>query len=138
MSWWRREGSLILAGLSLAFGLASLVLAATPRDSDFMKGMHAGMNRMMNEMDHAGMTGDPDHDFLAMMIPHHAGAVEMARLELVYGRDPLVRSLAEDILANQQSEIAAMQARLKIMKNRKEGASEYPSTSGLRGESETR
>ena len=39
----------------------------------------------------SGYTGNPDVDFLAMMIPHHEGAVEMARLVLVYGKDPLTR-----------------------------------------------
>ena len=42
------------------------------------------------------MTGDADHDFLAMMIPHHQGAVEMVRLEMIHGRGPLTRQLAEE------------------------------------------
>ena len=71
---------------------------------------------MHREMMAPSRTGNPDVDFLASMIPHHAGAVEMARLVLIHGRDPLVRRLAEEIIASQQTEIAAMQARLKILK----------------------
>jgi uncharacterized protein (DUF305 family) len=77
--------------------------------------MSAAMDKMHEEMAAHPQTGDPDRDFLAMMIPHHAGAVEMARLVLVYGRDPLVRQLAEEIIAGQQAEIAAMRARLKVL-----------------------
>lgn len=62
------------------------------------------------------MTGDPDRDFLAMMIPHHEGAVEMARLLLIYGRDPLVRQLVQDIIAAQATEIVAMRNRLAILR----------------------
>jgi hypothetical protein len=49
------------------------------------------------------------------MIPHQEGAVEMARLLLINGKDPLVRRLAEDIIASQQAEIVAMKARLAIL-----------------------
>jgi uncharacterized protein (DUF305 family) len=86
---------------------------------------------MMRAMERP-MTSDPDRDFLAMMIPHHQGAVEMARLLLVHGRDPLTRRLAEEIIASQQAEIASMQARLRILESG--GAlDEYPNLSGTRG-----
>src|SRR6266540_6213726 len=81
----------------------------------FAPQMDAGMQTMMNNMHAPGYTGNPDVDFLAMMIPHHEGAVEMARLVLVYGKDPLVRRLAEEIIAGQRSEIEAMRARLQIL-----------------------
>jgi len=126
------------AGVGLALAAATAADEPPPARSAYMQAMHAGMAKMMRDMHDAEMTGDPDHDFLAMMIPHHAGAVEMARLELIHGRDPLVRRLAEEILASQQSEIAAMQARLKVLKNRRQGDDEYPSPHGLRGEADAK
>jgi len=81
--------------------------------SAFAADMAAAMDRMMQDM-HASATGDADRDFLAMMIPHHQGAIDMAEAVLRHGRDPLVRGLAADIIASQRVEIASMQARLAI------------------------
>ncbi len=64
--------------------------------------MHAAMD--------IEMTGDADVDFIRGMIPHHEGAVEMARIVLEYGTDPAVRELAEAIIAAQKDEIAWMEA----------------------------
>ena len=91
---------------------ASASLATTP----FAIAMEAGMQRMMRDMHRVGSTGNVDADFLAMMIPHHEGAVEMARLLLIHGRDPATRRLAEDIIAGQTTEIGAMRSRLAILR----------------------
>jgi uncharacterized protein (DUF305 family) len=56
----------------------------------------------------APMTGDADRDFVTMMIPHHQGAVEMARTELAFGKDPALRHLATLIVIAQRREIALM------------------------------
>ena len=83
--------------------------------SPFQVDMDKGMARMMDDMHRPGFTGNPDHDFLAMMIPHHEGAIDMARLLLIHGRDPLVRQLAEDIIASQTIEVAGMRGRMAIL-----------------------
>jgi uncharacterized protein (DUF305 family) len=102
--------------------------------SQFGRMMSAAMDKMHNGMSAARQTDDPDRDFLAMMIPHHEGAVEMARLVLIYGRDPLVRQLAEEIIAGQQAEITAMQARLKVLDHGSDpNPGGFPAISGTRG-----
>jgi len=75
----------------------------SPADKDFM----ASMQKMMKDMD-VKPTGNADKDFVRMMMPHHAGAVDMARIELKYGKDPMLLNLAADIVAAQEKEIAEM------------------------------
>lgn len=70
------------------------------------------MARMDREMRNAPMTGEPDHDFAAMMIPHHQGAIDMAKAELLYGKDPVLRRLAQEIIVTQNAEIQVMQQQL--------------------------
>jgi uncharacterized protein (DUF305 family) len=96
--------------------------------------MEAGMQAMMKDMHAPGFTGNPDVDFLAMMIPHHQGAVEMARLALIYGKDPLTRRVAEEIIASQTAEIAAMKERLAILRRGEDpNPGNFPALQGTRG-----
>ena len=97
--------------------------------------MNNGMATMMSDMHAPGYTGDPDIDFLAMMIPHHEGAVDMARLVLQHGDDPVTRKLAEDIIASQRVEIEGMQRRLADLKRgvSRNDPGGYPALGGTRG-----
>ena len=63
---------------------------------------------MQQDMATTPMTGNADRDFVSMMVPHHQGAIDMARIELQYGKDPVLRRMATDIVAAQQKEIAEM------------------------------
>jgi uncharacterized protein (DUF305 family) len=67
--------------------------------------------RMHRDMD-VRFSGNADRDFVAGMIPHHQGAIDMARIVLRHGRDPEVRSMAEQIIAAQEREIAELRAML--------------------------
>jgi uncharacterized protein (DUF305 family) len=58
-------------------------------------------------------SSDPDRDFAAMMIPHHQGAVDMAKVELQFGKNPVLRRLAQGIVVEQLQEIEVMQRELR-------------------------
>ena len=79
--------------------------AAAP--SAATKGLQAANAKMHRAMN-IRYTGNPDRDFVTGMIPHHQGAIDMARVVLQYGKDPEVKKLALDIIAAQQKEIAFM------------------------------
>ncbi len=90
--------------------------------------------KMMQDMQ-MQPSGDADRDFAAMMIPHHQGAIDMARSLLQHGRDPLVRQLAEEIIANRQVEIQSMQNRLAILRaDRARDAAADQALGGTRGD----
>jgi uncharacterized protein (DUF305 family) len=98
--------------ISMIIGLLAGATAAAqmePYGAKFMQAMNADMQRMDRDMAAAAMNGNIDHDFAAMMIPHHQGAIDMAKAELSYGKNPVMRRLAQEILVDQQSEIDAMQ-----------------------------
>jgi uncharacterized protein (DUF305 family) len=61
----------------------------------------------------APMNGNANHDFITMMLPHHQGAVDMAKAVLLYTEDPEIRNLALGIITEQQNEIKIMQAWLE-------------------------
>jgi len=75
--------------------------------------MDDAMAVMDDGMKQAPMDGQSAHDFMTMMMPHHQGAIDMAKAVLLYNDDPEVRNLALGIIAEQQNEIHVMQAWLK-------------------------
>ena len=81
--------------------------AGTSQEAPFLAEAEAAMNKMMAGMD-IKPTGDVDHDFVAMMIPHHQGAIDMAQAELRYGHDQKLLRMAQQIVVEQLQEIAAM------------------------------
>jgi uncharacterized protein (DUF305 family) len=81
--------------------------ASTDAESQFLATNEEAMGKMMADMTVAP-TGDIDHDFVAMMVPHHQGAIDMARILLRYGKNEQLKRLAQEIIVTQQQEIAAM------------------------------
>jgi uncharacterized protein (DUF305 family) len=106
---------------------ASLILSTVPALAEDMQmdmskpmGNHSASSHAFTEANnkmHKDMmieySGDPDVDFVRGMIPHHQGAIDMAKIELEYGKDPEIRKLAEGVIKAQEAEIAEMQAWLK-------------------------
>jgi uncharacterized protein (DUF305 family) len=90
--------------------IASPVLARAS-EAAFTAQIDAAMTNMMNAM-HVRPSGDVDEDFVAMMVPHHQGAIEMSQAELRYGHNEQLRRLAQEIIVTQQEEIAAMKLAL--------------------------
>ena len=108
--------TLAIGGLAMAqmaphaghAGMPGMSMMQAPADATpATRAYIAVMNRM-----HDGMmmtySGNADRDFAAGMIPHHQGAIDMAKIVLAHGKDPAIRKLAEDVIAAQDSEIAMM------------------------------
>ena len=110
----RTRRSLRLAGYAgLALIVVSAIAAAQqsglpPAPDSFRSLMETAMARMDKGMA-VPYSGDPDRDFAAMMIPHHQGAIDMAKIELRFGHDERLRRLAQGIIVEQRQEIAVMQ-----------------------------
>jgi uncharacterized protein (DUF305 family) len=81
--------------------------AADAGEKPFLAENATAMDKMMDGMA-PKPTGDVDRDFVAMMVPHHQGAIDMAQAELRYGHNEQLRRIAQEIIVEQQQEIAAM------------------------------
>ena len=98
-------GEYITSICSAAFG------SAPPQEARFLSENVGAMTRMMTGME-IKPSGDVDQDFAAMMIPHHQGAMDMAQAELRHGHNEQLRRIAQEIIVDQQQEIAAMRLAL--------------------------
>ena len=106
----------VAASLALGVGTVSPASAQVPvpeisSEAPFLTENEAAMNKMMTDM-MVEPTGDVDHDFVEMMVPHHQGAIAMARAVLRYGHNEQLRRLAQEIIVTQQQEIVAMRLAL--------------------------
>ena len=101
------------ASLAIAQGKssASVSQAALGAEAPFLTENNTAMQTMMANMT-VKPTGDVDRDFVAMMTPHHQGAIDMAQAELQYGHNPLLARVAQGIIVEQLQEIAAMRLAL--------------------------
>lgn len=91
----------------LALSLASLPALAADHATASTTDYKAAMEKMNKAMP-MEFTGDADADFASMMIPHHQGAIDAAKVELEHGKDPMLRTMAEDMITMQEKEIAAL------------------------------
>jgi uncharacterized protein (DUF305 family) len=73
----------------------------------------ASMDKMHMAMGAVERSGNSDVDFVRLMLPHHQAAIDMAKTQLLYGKDPQMRRLAQEIITDQQLEIEMMQRWLK-------------------------
>ena len=87
--------------------------ATTSENESAWTGLQSSMERMHLAMQSIAASGDGDADFVKLMIPHHQAAIDMAKTQLLYGKDPQMRRLAQEIIADQQSEIELMNLWLK-------------------------
>lgn len=115
----QRANERVIAALQEHFAQATTYAAPAPMgetpvvmDKDramaASRALQAAHVAMSERMSATPLSGDPDRDFLAQMIPHHEGAIEMSRVLLKDGVRPEVRRLAQEIIAHQQAEIEMM------------------------------
>ena len=97
--------------LAFAFVAGTASLAATLDEQPFIAENEVAMAKMMTAMA-IKPSGDVDADFVAMMIPHHQGAIDMALAELRYGKDERLKRLAQEIVVAQKQEIDVMRLAL--------------------------
>lgn len=108
----------LVAGLGAVSGVAIAqtdhsahgAMAPDPAASPAVQGFKAAMDKMHADMAAQQYTGDADVDFVRGMIPHHQGAIDMAKVVLEHGKDPDIRKLAEGVISAQEAEIKDMNA----------------------------
>ncbi|WP_186072651.1 DUF305 domain-containing protein [Burkholderia gladioli] len=108
----RRPGIRAALGAALLLAAGAAAAGAPAQDERaFLAENDTAMSRMMDDMS-IKPSGDVDRDFVAMMVPHHQGAIDMAQAELRYGHNEQLRRIAQEIVVEQQQEIVAMRLAL--------------------------
>ena len=87
-----------------------VAMSPAPTQAPWQAENEASMARMNQAMQETMGGATEDEAFVRSMLPHHQGAIDMARTELAYGRDPVLRRMAQRIVATQQQEIMEMRA----------------------------
>jgi len=99
-----------MPGMTMPMPMPGMTMPMKPGAMPAEGSMMSAMDKMSKDMAAVPMTGDADRDFVGMMIPHHQGAIDMAKYELAHGKDPKMLKLARDVVAAQDREIAEMKA----------------------------
>jgi uncharacterized protein (DUF305 family) len=100
---------------AVSFLATAGVFAADEAEAPFLKENEAAMAKMMTAMA-VPPAGEVDRDFVATMVPHHQGAIEMAQAELRYGHNEQLRRIAQEIIVEQTQEIAVMRLAIQAAK----------------------
>jgi uncharacterized protein (DUF305 family) len=113
---WARILALVILVPNLATSLPQEVSGRTHETGAAAPGwlaLQESMEKMHAAMMSESPSGNDDVDFVKLMIPHHQAAIDMAKAQLLYGKDLQMRRLAQEIITDQQSEIEVMQLWLK-------------------------
>lgn len=109
----------VLLAVVCVIAVWSAGVAAHEPDSTMSAGsqaLHESMEKSHKDMMQMKMTGDADHDFAMMMVPHHQTAIDMAEIVLKHGKDPKIQAMARKIIDAQKKEIAEFEAWMKTHK----------------------
>src|SRR5580765_3084722 len=116
----------LMIGVLLFF--CGTLLAQTPPSDTNWSALIASMDKMHMAMGAIKPSGDNDVDFVRLMLPHHQAAIDMAKTQLLYGKDPRIRRLAQEIITDQQLEIELMQRWLKQRESTQPKENQTPAT----------
>jgi uncharacterized protein (DUF305 family) len=113
------QGTLTLIGVLgiISLGAATHSSNGQPSTNSDWSMLIASMDKMHMAMGAVNQSGDNDVDFVRLMLPHHQAAIDMAKAQLLYGKDPQMRRLAQEIITDQQSEIELMRQWLKAQQS---------------------
>src|SRR5262245_40492458 len=97
----------LLIGLVAGALLAPSISYGASKSDNIEDAYKSAVKSMEQDMPR-DLSGNPDKDFVRLMIPHHKGAIEMARIEAEHGKDPDLRKLAKKMIDDQEEEISKM------------------------------